>query len=207
MELTSWITIATVCLTGAASPGPSLAVIVRNTVNGGRAQGVLASIGHGLGVGIYAFAAVVGIAGVMTAFPRLATAVEIIGGLYLVWMGIGALRARGAAGAEPEEHTPTGRTGFVEGFCIAFFNPKIAIFFLALLGSFLPADASVFDRSGVAAVAMVIDAAWYSLVALILVATGLAAWLARHRSRVELVFGLLLIVVGGYLVIRGLTSL
>lgn len=205
MELASWITIGTVCLAGAASPGPSLAVVVRNTIKGGRAQGVLASVGHGLGVGIYAFAAVVGIAGLMSTFPRVATTIGIIGGLYLIWMGVGALRAR--KGPETEEHASTGRSGFIEGFCIAFFNPKIAVFFLALLGSFLPADASAWDRTGVAGVAMIIDGVWYSLVALLLVATGMADWLARHRASVELGFGLLLIAVGIYLAVSGLLSL
>ena len=40
MDATAWISIASVCAAGAMSPGPSLAVVVKNTVNGGRLEGV-----------------------------------------------------------------------------------------------------------------------------------------------------------------------
>ena len=65
MDAAAWISIASVCAAGAMSPGPSFAVVVRNTVAGGRIQGVLTGIGHGLGVGVYACGAVFGMAVVM----------------------------------------------------------------------------------------------------------------------------------------------
>ena len=55
MELVVLAKIAGVLCLGAVSPGPSLAVVVRNTFLGGRARGVACSIGHGLGFGLYAF--------------------------------------------------------------------------------------------------------------------------------------------------------
>ena len=205
MGIGSWATICAVCLTGAASPGPSLAVVVKNTVAGGRRQGVQTAVGHGLGVGLYALAAVVGVAGLVAASPRLSTALEIVGGAYLAWLGFTALRNRHRSDASPAR-TEDG-SGFREGFSIAFLNPKIAVFFLALLGSFLPADATAWQRAGVACVAMVIDAGWYVLVAILLVVTGAAEWLARHRSAIDLVLGVLLIGVGGFLAVGGTLSL
>ena len=56
---------------GAVSPGPSLAVVLRNSLSGGRRQGVLAGLGHGLGFGVYAFLSAVGIS---AAIARFATA-------------------------------------------------------------------------------------------------------------------------------------
>ena len=58
---------------GAMSPGPSLAVIIRNTLAGGRLQGVMAGIGHGIGVGFYALAAVTGLALLIIAEPTIIT--------------------------------------------------------------------------------------------------------------------------------------
>ena len=46
---------------GAISPGPSLAIVIRNTISGGRIQGVMTGLGHGLGLSIYAFIAVMGL--------------------------------------------------------------------------------------------------------------------------------------------------
>ncbi|MFT5732493.1 MAG: threonine/homoserine/homoserine lactone efflux protein [Planctomycetota bacterium] len=199
METANWITIATVCLAGAMTPGPSLAVVVKNTVAGGRAQGVLTGVGHGLGVGIYAFSAVCGVAALLEAAPGVSVAIEMLGGLYLIWMGISALRP--ADDTEKSEHAASRRTGFAEGFAIAFLNPKIAVFFLALLGSFLPPDAALLDSAGVALLAMAIDATWYVVVALLLVATGAAGWLAVRGRGMELVLGVLLIGIGAFLAI------
>ena len=61
MEFFSWLQIALVCVLGAVSPGPSLAVVVRNTISGGKTQGVLTGIGHGIGLGLYAFIAITGL--------------------------------------------------------------------------------------------------------------------------------------------------
>ena len=62
MEPSAWVALAAVFTLGAMSPGPSLAVVLRNTISGGRSQGVFTGIGHGIGFGIYAFLAALGIA-------------------------------------------------------------------------------------------------------------------------------------------------
>ena len=50
---------------GAISPGPSLVVVLRNTISGGRLQGVMTGIGHGIGLSIYAFIAVMGLSSII----------------------------------------------------------------------------------------------------------------------------------------------
>jgi threonine/homoserine/homoserine lactone efflux protein len=192
MEASAWIQVAAVCAAGAASPGPSLAVVVRNTVSGGRARGVATGLGHGLGVGLYAFAAVAGVSAVVARSPGLHRAIEVGGAAYLAWLGAMAWKhaGEGAQGA-----VPRGRSGFGEGFAIAFLNPKIAVFFLALLGSFLPAHADLGERAGVAALAAGIDAGWYSFAALVLAATGAAEALQQHRGTTDRALGAILIAV------------
>ena len=49
-----WSQFALVCILGAMSPGPSLALIIRNSINYGRISGITSSIAHGLGIFIYA---------------------------------------------------------------------------------------------------------------------------------------------------------
>lgn len=200
MDLGTWITIGSVCLAGAMSPGPSLAVVVKNTIVGGRSRGMATGLGHGIGVGIYAFGAVVGVATWLDTWPNTVRGIELLGGFYLIWLGIGALRHAGA-GAEGN-HDSEGRSGFFEGFTVAFLNPKIAVFFIALLGPLLGSlspDATAFDRAGVAGLAMFIDAFWYMFAALALATTGAADWLRDHGLWVDRVLGALLITVGLYL--------
>jgi len=198
VNLAAWLSVAAICLTGAASPGPSLAVVVKNTIAGGPRQGALTGIGHGLGVGIYAFGAVAGIAAVVSATPGAARAVELAGGVVLLWMGLTVLRHAGQGGLT----APTsGRVGFAEGFAVAFLNPKIAVFFLALLGSLLPPDATPLERAGVAGLAMCIDAGWYVFAAVVLATTGAAEWLADQGVWVDRLLGGLLLGLGGWLVL------
>lgn len=192
IEAASWLQIGAVCLTGACSPGPSLAVVAKNTVAGGRAQGVATAVGHGLGVGIYAALSVAGVSLVVAMSPGLHRLIEGLGGTYLVWMGATALRSAGPS----DPHADSGRSGFRDGFAIAFLNPKIAVFFLALLGSFLPATATGADRVGVAALAGVIDTSWYVFAALVLAGTGAADWLRSRGPTVDRALGVLLLAVG-----------
>ena len=65
MEIKSLIILSFVCAMGAISPGPSLAVVIRNTISGGRFQGVMTGVGHGIGLGIYAFIAVMGLSSIL----------------------------------------------------------------------------------------------------------------------------------------------
>ena len=197
MEATAWISIASICAVGAMSPGPSLAVVIRNTINGGRVQGVITGVGHALGVGIYALIAVFGMSVLVEQFPNVTRAVEILGGLYLLWLGVHAFQNAGKG--EPKE-LKKGRQGFIDGFAISGLNPKIAVFFLALLGPFIPLEASFIERLGVAGVALVIDGSWYILVALILTQSGAAEWLSTQGFWVDRLLSLLLFSVGGWLI-------
>ncbi len=56
MTWATWLAVVSICALGAMSPGPSLAVVLRHTVQGGRRAGSLAAVTHGLGVGLYALA-------------------------------------------------------------------------------------------------------------------------------------------------------
>ena len=58
MDIKSLLWISFICAMGAISPGPSLAVVLRNTISGGRAGGIMTAIGHGIGFSVYAFVAV-----------------------------------------------------------------------------------------------------------------------------------------------------
>ena len=69
MTFTTWLTVASICLLGAMSPGPSLAVVLKQTLSGGRKTGLFAAITHGLGIGLYALLCISGIAVMIVASP------------------------------------------------------------------------------------------------------------------------------------------
>ena len=72
---------------GAMSPGPSLAIILRNTLSGGRTQGVMSGIGHGLGITFYAVVAVAGLVAIINSMPNFFSVAQIAGSFFLIWLG------------------------------------------------------------------------------------------------------------------------
>ncbi|MDD9210395.1 LysE family translocator [Aeromonas dhakensis] len=194
MELTSWLALAAICVMGAISPGPSLALIIRNTVQGGQGHGVATALGHGFGVGIYALITALGLAILITQTPLLFDVIRYGGAAFLAWLGVKALLAKPAKGEASEEvHQLRGRQGAFEGFMVAFLNPQLAVFFIALFSQFVHADTGWREGGIMMLTAGGIDAIWYVLVALVLSRGPVLAWLKAKSFVIDKVSGLVLL--------------
>ena len=191
LDVAALIPVALVLIGGAISPGPSLAVVLRNTIVGGRARGVACSVGHGIGFGIYAFLAISGIALLKSEGLQWATALELAGAAFLVWIGVAMIRA--PEREFDDEHEARGRDGFVEGFLIAFLNPKIFVFLTAIFSQFIDAGMPVQERLILATVALVIDTTWYVIVAMALSGTPLLDELRKRGKQIDFVVGIILL--------------
>ena len=187
-----WLALAVICLLGAMFPGPSLAVIVRHSVHGGRSQGILAACAHGLGIGLYALLSVLGIAAVLLAAPGLLWGLQLAGALFLLFLawqaGHAALKADKAIAPASGSH----RQAWRDGFLMAFLNPKVALFFIALFSQFVVPGQTLLSKGGMALLAMGIDALWYILVALLLSTTVARQRFLDWRRYLEGLFALLL---------------
>ena len=84
MDIKSLIGMSFICAMGAISPGPSLAVVLKNTISGGRTQGVMTGIGHGIGLGIYAFIAVMGLSSLLLANKQIFNLIQWAGAVVLM---------------------------------------------------------------------------------------------------------------------------
>ena len=171
MSPEAWLALAVVFILGAISPGPSLAVVLSNTISGGRSQGVATGIGHGVGFGIYAFLAALGLATALSLHDGAQLALNWGGVAILLWLGTrfiqNSWKGPKTYDASSEE-IGSDFTGFVQGFMIALFNPKILAWMLALYAPFIEADVSIGTLLGMGALGMVIDGSWYVTVATIL---------------------------------------
>ena len=192
MTITIWLTVVSICLLGAMSPGPSLAVILKQTLGGGRKTGLIAAITHGLGIGLYALLCISGIAVMITTSPMLFTALQWGGALYLVWLGINGLRARSNTNAKLASPPTTGSAAR-DGFLVVFLNPKVAVFFIALFSQVIGSETSWLEKLAYALTAMIIDMGWYMIVAW---SFSNPLWLGRLQDNVvwlERLFGVILI--------------
>ncbi|MEI4550894.1 LysE family translocator [Pseudoalteromonas spongiae] len=168
MDFALWISLVGVCAIGAMSPGPSLAVVLSHSMTRGLKQGLIASVAHGVGVGIYATLAVVGLAGFIHEFPIAYKVVLFAGAAYLVYLAVNILRQK-TNHFEITNNANTGNfTAAQDGFAIAFLNPKLAIFFLALFSQFIDPDSITIGSAAIMCITvLVIDTLWYCLVSLI----------------------------------------
>ena len=197
MNITQWSQLVLICIFGAMSPGPSLAVILRNTLSGGRTQGIMSGIGHGLGITFYAVVAVSGLVALINTIPHFFSVAQIVGSLFLIWLGgnmiISFFKKEYAANQNIQSKYST-HQGFLEGFLIAIFNPKIAAWLLALFSQFVKPNALLSEQFVLVSTVGVIDAAWYCLVAFLASSGKLVKGLQQNSSRIELCMGILLII-------------
>ncbi len=132
-----------------ATPGVDMAFTLLATLKAGVRAGLAAAAGIASGCIVHTLAAAFGLAALLAASATAFTLVKWAGGLYLLWLALGMLRAglRNAPASATHPAVPAGApprnltTLFRQGFTTNVLNPKVALFFLALLPQFIDADA------------------------------------------------------------------
>ena len=125
------------------TPGADMALVVRSAAAQGARAGAAAALGVGAGCWLHTAAAALGLSALLTGSPAAFGALRWLGAAYLVWLGLGLLRAGSAHPPASRETVPdlAWRRLFVQGFLTNALNPKVALFFLAFVPQFIAADA------------------------------------------------------------------
>jgi len=186
-----------ICAMGAISPGPSLAVVLRNTISGGRIRGVMTAIGHGIGFSIYAFVAVMGLSSALLVNEQIFNLLQSAGVLFLIWLAFNMITYKKPVSSEKYEESVY--RGFLEGFMIAFLNPKILVFLVAIFSQFINSDITNSGRFIMAIMAGIIDTTWYVLVALALAGTNFIDGLRANVVFIDRFIGIILLILAIFL--------
>ena len=188
-----WSQFAIVCLLGAMSPGPSLALIIRNSINFNRMSGVVTSIAHGLGICLYATVTVIVLEFILRMSEIIFFAIQICGSLFLIILGLIFVfkKNNGNQNDTYQIHS----NSFAQGFFIAIINPKILIWFTAIFSQFMDINASLLNKTILILTPSVIDAIWYSLVAILVTGYGLKEILNKKKFMIQKTIGVLLILI------------
>ena len=121
-----WVQFATICIVGAMSPGPSMALIIRNSIKYGRVSGILSSVGHAIGVGIYATVSVVGLQIILINNIFLFNTIQFCGSIFLLVLGILFLRDTGHKLAIEDEQKSFNSFEYLITLLSKKYNPVIA---------------------------------------------------------------------------------
>lgn len=189
-------------------PGPSVLFTVSRAIALGRAAGVATVAGNTAGAFAQVVAVAFGIGPLVERSVALFTVLKLAGAGYLVFLGVQAIRHRrslaAALGAEMERKTRARM--ILDGFTVGATNPKVTVFFAAMLPQFADRQAGHVPVQIVAlgaifaGIALVSDSTWA------LAAGTVRAWLAGSPRRLELLGGtggLVMIGVGARLALTG----
>ena len=201
MSLLIFLKIFAVCLLGAMSPGPSMVVVINNAIFKNRLNGILTSIGHGVGIGIYALFAVLGIAFIIKTNLYVFNVIKFLSIIFLVYLGVNLVITDDKLEFDGKDIN-SGFISFLQGLSISLLNPKIFIWFVAIYSQFMSVDNDMIFNTILILTASIIDAIWYVILTL-LVTTNIALDFIKDKSVLLQKFvGSVFIIIGALLLIE-----
>ena len=193
-----------ICILGAMSPGPSLALIIRNSINFSRISGILTAIGHGSGIGLYAFITVLLLEFIKKNNEFIFIIIQICGGVFLIFLGLIFILQKTTENEIQSYQVHS--SSFAQGFIIAIVNPKILLWFISFFSQFIGTSSSNLNKLILVITPSIIDAIWYSVVAILITSYGFKEKLIKKKSLLQKIIGILLICIALSLIYNLITS-
>jgi len=200
MSFFLFIKIFFICLFGAMSPGPSMLVIVNSALKS-KLNGYMSSIGHGLGIGIYALFAVIGLEFLTHNYFNIFIVLKISSIIFLLYIGVISI-LKNQEKITNKKKLDENRSAFVEGFAIAILNPKIFIFFTAIYSQFLSLDNNFILNFTLVFTAMIVDVMWYVILTILVTVLGFKNFFDKRIFLIRKIVGSLFILISVVLMIN-----
>jgi threonine/homoserine/homoserine lactone efflux protein len=176
------------------TPGQDTALTIRNTLLGGRTAGVFTAIGVSAGQATWTVATSLGVGALLVASEPAFFALKLVGGAYLVFLGVQTLWRRGKVVPLALGGGRVGsRTALRQGVLSNLGNPKMLAFFTSLLPQFASSFAGLLAL-GLTFCAMTL--LWLSLYSVVVTKAGALLRRERVRRTIETVTGTVLIALG-----------
>lgn len=202
MYLTEFITVALIHLLAVASPGPDFAVVTKNSLTHTRKVGIITAIGVGLAISLHVLYSIVGIGVLISKSILLFNVIKYIGALYLVYIGIMALRSK------PEKVTDettdqkqvaesiSYKKAFGMGFLTNALNPKATLFFLSVFTQVINPLTPKIIQTLYGLEMVVMTAVWFTLIAVFFSNGLIKQRVMKYKYYIDRVFGGVLVALG-----------
>ena len=195
MTLVTFAQVFTVCLLGAMSPGPSMAIVINNAIFKGRYNGILTSIGHGIGIAFYATFAVLGLGLIINTNIFIFNGLKILSIIFLIFIGTKSILNKEKLNLE-KKHIKENTVSFLQGFSISILNPKILVWFIAIYSQFMSTENELIFNIYLISIAGVIDACWYTVLTLAVTTTSALSFFQTKINIIQKTQGIFFIVLG-----------
>ena len=195
-----FFTITVVHLLAAASPGPDFALVTRQALVSGRRSGLCTSFGIALGLSVHIVYSALGMAAIIARSAEWMTAVKVLGGLYLLYLGVRGLASRAGAAVDIESPVSAGARSdgrdLLSGVLCNVFNPKAPIYFLSLFTVFISPDLPLATLSIYGAWIMVLQFLWFAAVTLFFTHAAVRARFLAVGHWLDRIFGVVMVALG-----------
>ena len=195
MTLITFVQVFTVCLLGAMSPGPSMAVVINNAIFKGRNNGILTSIGHGIGIAVYATFAVLGLGLIIANNILIFNGLKILSVIFLIFIGVKSILNKEKLNLE-KKNIEKNTISFLQGFSISILNPKILVWFIAIYSQFMSTDNDLLFNIYLVSIAGIVDACWYIILTLAITTTSALNFFNKKIYLIQKMQGFFFIVLG-----------
>lgn len=181
------------------SPGPDLAMIIRNSLMYSKKTGIYSSIGLAIGILLHVSYSLIGIGFIISKSIVLFSLIKILGATYLIYIGYKSLKNKPnkAKSEELKQNLNIKRGEAIKmGFLTNALNPKVTLFFLSLFTQVISIETPLFVQVLYGIEMTFMTFIWFSFVATILSHKTIKAKFSLFHNYFEKVFGIILILLG-----------
>ena len=186
-------------------PGPDFIAVVRSSMIRGTRAGLLTTLGVSLGLGFYATLSLVGLAAILVEYQWLTWVVRILGGGYLVYLGVRLLLSRrqpveiaaSEIAAEAVGDATKTPHPVVFGFLVTMTNPKAIVLFASVFATSVTASTPAWLMALMVVLVIASAALWYALVSVFMSSSAVVGRFRGAQHWIERVAGVCFVAIGG----------
>jgi RhtB (resistance to homoserine/threonine) family protein len=205
--LSEFLALAMIHFLAVVAPGPDFAVTIRQSVRFGRMIGICTALGIGAGISIHVLYTLLGVGALMHTTPWLLTVAKVVGGAYILYLGVSLLRSKPKTVAEGNNDAnepfveQTMLKAFTTGFLTNASNPKATLFFLAIFTTLISATTPLKIQALYGVWMCFVNALWFVIVALFFSSARVRLLFMRMGHWFERTMGVVLILFAGRLML------
>ncbi|CAI8712030.1 LysE family translocator [Pseudomonas chlororaphis] len=205
--LGEFLALATIHFLAVVAPGPDFAVTIRQSVRFGRVVGLCTAIGIGAGISVHVLYTLLGVGALMHTTPWLLSVAKVVGGAYILYLGVSLLRSRpktsieGSDAGNDQAQRQTLPKAFMTGFLTNATNPKATLFFLAIFTTVISASTPLKVQALYGVWMCCVNALWFVIVALFFSSPRVRLLFMRMGHWFERTMGVILILFAGRLIL------
>lgn len=178
-------------------PGPDFVAVVRSSMTHGTRAGLLTTLGVSLGLCLYATLSLLGLSAILVQYQWLTWAVRVLGGAYLIFLGIKLLRAKPQEIDLDQANPPARHRAILFGFLVTLTNPKAIVLFASVFATAVTASTPLWLMGLMIGLVTASSLAWYSCVSLFMSSGPVMRRFQRARHWIERAAGVCFIGLGG----------